>query len=167
MRTKIPGQICNKSIKYPSVSFSFVLAQSMDGRAGLRVWIEFKPNKTLNLQYDWNYECDLSMAMCVCVCVCEIICLSSRCSSLSSMKSHVFHDTQISLLFRFFTRSQSLCECGKKKKDRKTNQRLNTKQSTFHLAFWSNRVLLHLNSQMQFSFKAVHRLSRRWCRRRQ
>ena len=78
-------------------------------------------------------------------CVCEIICLSARCSSLSCMKSHVFRDTQIP----FLTRSQSLWECWEKrsqKNARSKNQRLNSKQSTFHLAFGSNRVLLHLNS---------------------
>lgn len=75
-----------------------------------------------------------------CVCVCEIICLSARCSSLSSMKSHVFHDTQIPFLS--YSHSLSIAvRVLKKKKSKKNatskNQHLNSKQSTFHLAFGS------------------------------
>lgn len=63
-----------------------------------------------------------------CVCVCGIICLSARCSSLSSMKSHVFHDTQIPFLSHSFSLALNRRENVWKKRSHKNSR---SKKPTF------------------------------------
>lgn len=111
--------------QYRLVQFSLLFGFRCICRCG----IEFKPNKALNFVIWFG----ITNAICRWL---WIHCLSARCSSLSSMKSHVFHDTNPLLSPNMNVRERD-------RRDRKT-KRLNFKQSTFHLAFWSNRELLHL-----------------------